>query len=360
MARTKRSALMDSRNKRMALAPGKRHMECLQTGAYLLYHRPRNGASGNWLARWVVPETRKQVQKRLGAADDLLEANGITTLSYAQAKAGAQAWFAACAQGAATGSAGGGHSQEALTVTAALRGYLLDKKRDGMKGHKITEQTVNAHIIPTLGELLVVKLTASKLRDWHQTLAETPRRKTGRVREVVEYLEGPTSEEAMRSRKNTANRILAVLKAGLNWALRDVGEGLPRPWRLVSPFKGVDASRVRFLNASEQLRLLAGCEGDFRQLVQAALFTGARYGELTRLRVEDFNASTGQVFIQFSKSGRSRHIKLTSGAVAWFSSVTNGRPGQELLLRRCGVHRTTRKDKVSADAWATYVNRQNY
>jgi len=41
----------------------------------------------------------------------------------------------------------------------------------------------------------------------------------------------------------------------------------------------VAAARVRYLTVAEAKRLLNACNPDFRRLVQAALATGARYGE---------------------------------------------------------------------------------
>ena len=128
----------------------------------------------------------------------------------------------------------------------------------------------------------------------------------------------------------------------------------PPIWREVKPFKGVEVARARFLSIEEQRRLVQACEPDFRALMEAALFTGARYGELTRLRVQDFNARTGTVFIETSKSGHSRHIWLTDEARAWFKAKTDGREGHERLLTRSSVRRTKRKGFIEAQAWAPY------
>jgi integrase len=49
----------------------------------------------------------------------------------------------------------------------------------------------------------------------------------------------------------------------------------------------------------------------FRPLVRAALETGCRYNELTRLEVHDLNPGTGTIAIRKSKSGKPRHVILT-------------------------------------------------
>jgi len=169
------------------------------------------------------------------------------------------------------------------SVGDAIKDYLDAAKRRGMKGHRITEQTANAHIIPALGTLPVAKLTRRRIEDWHLALSEAPRRSTGKVKEEAEHLAAPVTDEEKRKRKNTANRILTVLKAALNHALACNKVMEPAPWRAVKPFKGVNSSRMRFLSVGDQRKLVEACEPGFRALVQAALFTGARYGELGRL-----------------------------------------------------------------------------
>ena len=162
------------------------------------------------------------------------------------------------------------------------------------------------------------------------------------------------SEEEKRKRRNTSNRVLSILKAALNHALASNKVLEPAPWRFVKPFKNVSSSRVRYLTISEQRKLVEACEPDFRALVQAALFSGARYGELTRLRVQDFNARNGSLYIEFSKSGKSRHVYLTEEAQAWFSQIIEGRDSCELLLTRGNVLRTKRKGIVEDKGWAPY------
>jgi len=43
-------------------------------------------------------------------------------------------------------------------------------------------------------------------------------------------------------------------------------------------FQKTTSSRVRYLTLDEQRKLVAACDDDFRPLVMAALYTGARYG----------------------------------------------------------------------------------
>lgn len=334
MARSKRSASLDSRNKRLTLPAGKRMVEQLQSGGYLLYRRPKNASAGSWSARWYDPETREQKQARLGDADDYLPADGSATLTYTQAQVKAGLWFQECQRLATMAASGEVLPSGPYSVADAIADYLSDAQRRGMKGLYITTQTADAHILPSLGSFELVKLTRKRIEDWHLALAEKSRRKTGKVREEAEHLDDPRTAEVQRKRRNTANRILTVLKAALNHAYQAGKHVGATPWREVRPFKAVTASRIRFLNVKEQQILVAACEPEFLPLVQAALYTGARYGELTRLRCHDFNPKSGTLFIEISKSGKSRHIWLTDEAQAWFAKQVRGCAPADFMLRR--------------------------
>lgn len=72
--------------------------------------------------------------------------------------------------------------------------------------------------------------------------------------------------------------MLSVLKAALNRAFEEGKVPSDDAWRRVKPFRSVDAARVRYLTEDETRRLVNTCNPDSRPLVQAALFTGARYG----------------------------------------------------------------------------------
>jgi integrase len=68
--------------------------------------------------------------------------------------------------------------------------------------------------------------------------------------------------------------------------------------------------------------------------VIAALQTGARYGELCRLRVGDFDPDSGTLLVRLSKSGKSRRIVLTTEGAQFFGQLCAGRDSGDLMLRR--------------------------
>ena len=60
--------------------------------------------------------------------------------------------------------------------------------------------------------------------------------------------------------------------------------------------------------------------------------TGCRYGELTRLEVQDYNPDAGTLAIRESK-GKPRHVVLTEEGAAFFTALCAGRAGSEVMLR---------------------------
>jgi integrase len=104
----------------------------------------------------------------------------------------------------------------------------------------------------------------------------------------------------------------------------------------VLPFHDTDRRRERFLTLDESKKLVDACDVHFGKLVQAALYTGARYGELTHLKVQDFNATDGCVFIAKSKNGEERNVYLGAEALAFFKSITKGRVPSETIFLRDG------------------------
>ena len=107
-----------------------------------------------------------------------------------------------------------------------------------------------------------------------------------------------------------------------------------RPLAQNQTFREADAAVVRYLSADECRRIVSACPSDFRALVQGALATGCRYGELTRLSVADFNLEAATVSVRLSKAGKVRHVALAQEGRTLFASLTAGRAGRELVFLR--------------------------
>ena len=359
MARTKRSAKLDTWNARKKLPMGKMNQEPLAPGQYLAYRRPENGAAGSWLAR--LKQDGKILQARLGTADDYSAADGVGVLTFAQAQDKAEEWFDLQGDEARLAREGVPRKKGPFTVADAMEAYFEDAERRGVKGLDRDKQRAAGWILPELGALEVAGLTRRRIEVWQQKLTEAAKRKrTGKAGVKSHKKKAPKdapppkpapplTDDEKRARKDTANRVLSTLKAALNHALDRGRVKHGEAWQAVKPYRGTTSARIRFLSAEEQVRLVNVCPADFRRLVKGALYTGARYGELCRLVVGDFNASNGTVFIAISKSGKSRHIVLTEEAQEFFTSTSAGRPADELMFLRDEVER--RKRPELAGGW---------
>jgi integrase len=260
----------------------------------------------------------------IATADDYSNADGVAILSFKQAQEKARERMVLRAHAAA-----GKHGP--LTVADAMDAYL-----EFLEGNRKTASDaryrIEALIKPKLGAIEVSALTADKLRRWHLDLAkQAPRLRTGSG-QPQKFRKLGTDAESIRRRRSSANRVLLILTAALNRAWRDGRAASDAAWRRVQPFENVNAARLRYLTVAEAKRLINAAEPAFRRLVRAALETGARYGELSRLQVHDFNADTGTLSIRTSKTGKPRHVVLTDDGVAFFKQACAGRAGGELLL----------------------------
>ena len=147
---------------------------------------------------------------------------------------------------------------------------------------------------------------------------------------------GKGGEEARRA-KESANRNLITLKALLNNAWRTGLVGSSSPWRKVRAFEKTIRARDVFLTPEQRKRLLEHCKGTFKNLVEAALLIGARYGELRELRVSDFDAGRKALNIRQGKTG-ARTVPLSDAARSLFSrQCRNKLPGAYLFTKDDGT-----------------------
>ena len=326
MARTVREIALDTRTARARLKPGKKpYWRTVDKGCHIGYFKGEHG--GAWIARYFHGEGRYS-QTRLAKADDVQDADGATILDFSQAQRKARDWYSA----QASMDAGEGH-RGPYTVQNAYNDYLKWFKANRRSGHELASMA-EAHILPRLGSVQVAKLTTGRLNAWLDAVASAPRRKRTKQGEAPAFHEWDPSPEAMRRRRVTANHILVYFKAMLNFAWRQGKVASDNAWRRVLPYRGVDRARVRFLTIAECVRLVQACDAEFRPMVQAALVTGCRYGELTRLRVGDFNPDVGQLHLAVTKSGKPRNVILAPEGLEFFRYITADRLADEFTLRK--------------------------
>lgn len=325
MSRSVRDATLETRTARSRLEPsGKPYYRGLEPGLHLGYRKSASGA-GKWVARHYLGRGAYEVET-IAVADDFSDADGVAILSFRQAQELARERMVKRAH-AAAGKTG------PLTVRDVVADYLEwleGARKSAMDARKRAE----AFILPDLGAIEVGALTAERLHRWHVGLTKTAPRLRTKAGAEQQHREVEDDDEYRRRRRSTANRTLTVLKAALNRAWKAGKVSSDAAWRRVEPFESVDAARMRYLSVAEAKRLVNAAEPAFRNLVQAGLQTGARYGELARLDVQDFNADAGTIAVRTSKSGKARHVVLTDEGAAFFQALAAGRAGSAPLLPR--------------------------
>jgi integrase len=289
----------------------------------------RGAVAGSWIARHYRGGGIYATEA-IGVADDTLEADGINVLDYWQAQDHAGRWAERQGQ-----IAEGRLRDGPYTVADSVKDYLgeiaAEKSPVAVQGAKYV---FDAWILPELGSIQIEKLTTDRLNRWRNKIATQPKRvRSKRMASEPATRETADDDDARRARKATANRILTVLKAALNRAFHAERVANESAWRKVRPFKRVDEAVVRYISVTECRRLVNVCPPDFRELVQAALLTGCRYSELTRLKCEGFNRDSGTLAIRLSK-GKIRHVILTDEGREIFQDWTAERPGADRVFLR--------------------------
>ncbi len=290
---------LDTKNKRGKLKiRNEPYWDVLGSGKSLGYRVSKRG--NIWKARY------KTIYKTLGGTDLYIEDD---PKAFDKAKAAAEEWYL-------TVSVAGNHR---YTVAAAIDDYLEDlATRKSKRSVYDTQTRLNKHLTPALKATLLTDLKTIQIERWH--------------RSMVTISDDP---EVQRKSKDSANRTLTSFKAALNKAFNSK-EGLSdSAWRKVKPFQKVNAARKLFLTDEQLQRLLSASEGAFKDLITAAILTGARYGELANAKVEDFDKS-GTLYLS-GKTGE-RTVILSSGAALFFKKLAaNKLPKADLLSKDDGT-----------------------
>lgn len=322
MARLVRDYRLDNRTGRLKLpVQAEPYWVKLSEGEHLGYYR--GAKQQKWVARYRVPGAGVNYRKvRLGDADDYADADATRVLDYRQAQDAARAWFKLQASGLPTAP---------YTVDAALDDYL-----EGFTGKSVAKTKARVDVIlrPAFGAVLVAELTTAKIMKWLQSRAASPAKLRTSKRATESNVRETVGDDAVRRRRSTANRDLTVLKAALNVAYRSGRVASDEAWRKVKPFGNVDAARVRYLNEAEAKRLVNACHAAFRPMVQAALLTGARYGELASVKVGDVDVSAGTIWLTDTKARKARVAYLESDGVRLFAAAIAGKAGAALVFPR--------------------------
>jgi integrase len=280
------------------------HWSRYATGRYIGF-RKTGADTGTWLARHRAADGMRQIQA-LGAFSP--------EFGFDEAVAAAVAWFRALDRGIRT---------DVETVTDVCRLYVEDRRQQ--KGPATATDYQRAFERSVYGG-------GGKNGTKHapNAIGEIPLRNFRR-RDLLKWRDDLVARGITRS---TANRMRTRLIAALNFAVHEryVGTDAAMEWNTVAPFKGVSKRRDLYLDLEQRRALLAAATGAVRDLIEAAVVTGARAGELISARRSQFDGRQQSITLTGKTGGRT--VPLSPVAVALFERLANAKLPDALLLAR--------------------------
>ena len=294
--------LIDTKAKRDRLAKRREpYWHKVILGGYLGYRVGSLG--GTWIARFRSDKGKQHYKS--------LELPSHYALNEFDCAIGeASKWFNELQQG---------YSATPGTMKEACDLYLAHiESSKGKRPAADARGRVNQHILPYFSKIPLNRLTATQIRQWLQ-----------------DFVHEGTDDEFRKS-KATANRNLAVLKAILNLSYSDRPFTTGQPWKNVKKFKEVDFARKDFLKHGEVKLLLDCADGYFLDLLKAGVLTGARYGELCKLKVRDLDTSNNLLNIPKSKT-KAREFPLAKATKDFFVKLARNKLPEAYLLTKNGT-----------------------
>lgn len=262
----------------------------IEQGRFLGVRKLANGTC-TWIAR-LRDDDGKQKYRSLGQVTD--------TFNHAAAKRAAESWFRDYDVDIV---------DKPLTVKQACKEYVADLEDSGRPdtAHEADMRFKRTVYDDFIGKHLVEKIKTARIKAWRNGLGGA---------------------------QSSQNRNLSNLKAALNLAVAHnrVNAAVAQQWRAVRPHKNAGKRRTLYLDKKQRRAMLKACDGAIGDLVEAAMLTGARPGELVNALRSQFDARTGS--IQFTGKTGSRMIPLAPSAIELFRRLAKGKLPSAYLLTR--------------------------
>jgi integrase len=333
---------IDTKRGRDALAPRREpYFHKLSKGRYIGL-RKLSGGYATWITRYRDDHGAQHYQ----AIGDLSE-----TFDFDQAKEAAERWIGELERGVT-------HREEdgrLITVASVCMEYVRALRAEGRMdaahdAHMRFRRTVygtiadsefgpSPPVAPQKADpkpAKAVKGKAPKLRKWNAEPHEVADLPVSKVRAPI-LKKWHVDLVAAGLSKAAANRTLTALKAALNKAVADrrASPIVAQEWAHVAPLKGAAQRRELFLDIFQRRALLAHAAGGTCDLIEAAMYTGCRAGELTSARRSAFDPRTRTLSVS-GKTG-SRTMPLAPAAVELFQRLSRDKlPTAYLLVRDDG------------------------
>lgn len=312
----------------------KPYWRALSEGAHLGYRCGKT--KGSWFARYLHPHTGAYVSKAIGEADDRLDADGQTILSYKQAQQQALHWIE-------LDLSGGQGEQPAndpdLTVGDAVGAYIAwrDARRASQAGRQVKSDAhykLTSYVLEDkkLPQVRLAALTEADLTAWQLRLA---RKKPSSMQRIINDLKAALNAAFIGHRRVLPPDLPVTIKYGLTLSATEMLISNARENQILSD------DQVRCVVASA-----IAIDEDFGRLVVLLAATGARFSQLARMTVCDVQAEQMRLMVPQSFKGRKRvlqYVRVAVGAdtLAAMAPAMAGRPPSAPLLEHWRMKQVT-------------------
>lgn len=344
MAGALKEAALTTRNARSKLPQqSKPHWRSIDAEVHLGYRRGKR--AGVWVVRWAIGGGNYH-QATVGTADDEI---AVGTLGYDAAVRRAVEIVEQVRKDAAAAAAG-----PVQTVESAVEAYMAkrdarDSRRKGREVKSDARSRLTIHALgSTLAKIELHKLTVADLTGWRSGLAG----KTSSQQRTVNDLRAALNDA------DANGSLAALIKTGFKApALEDDHtEETAREGQILD-----DKQIAALLAAARKIDASTGWEGDYFRLVLLMAATGARFSQLARLRVSDFQPERNRVLMPKSRKGRgkagSTPIPLGPDVIATLLPIVGKRAGDQPLLERWRSKQVAGKvatwERDSRGAWSS-------
>jgi len=125
--------------------------------------------------------------------------------------------------------------------------------------------------------------------------------------ETIEKFKAERLKDGVRP--STVNRALGLLSNMFNKAIEWNVVNVPNPFRNIKHFRENNV-RVRYLSVEEINLLVDHSEGALKDIIQIALNTGMRRGEIQKMKRRDINFANNVIAIPDQKNGETSYIPM--------------------------------------------------
>lgn len=298
-------------------------------GVSLGYRKPAR-AHGSWVAKVVLEGNR--VEERLGAADDDGAPHGA--LTYRKAVAAALEW--GHQQHAAIEGREASAPRTGPTVTTAINEYVKERLARSKRDGTITKGRLENYVLSdeAFAKTPLSKLRAATIQQWRERLTAEP----------------SPDDDRKRLAPSSVNRLLNDLRAALNANAekhrRQLPAALPAEIKVGTRAGRVATEARKQLLTDEQIKAVVDAafavdaDGDFGRLTLLAASTGARYSQLTRIRVGGVQIQNKRIMVPGASKGRSATarppvaVPLSDAVIEKLLPAVEGPAADEPLLMR--------------------------